>query len=101
MKESRLGYVYILASTKSDKVRVGSTFGYSLKQRLGLYKRDSKRKGCNVSRWVAGLDHKSLRMIPMVVMFCDKVTLRKKEQEFMEAYGCELNQYRAFVLGVG
>ena len=97
MGELRLSYVYILASTESDKLRVVSTFGYSLEERLRLYKLDSKRKSCNVSRWVAGLNYKSLRIISMVVMFCDKITLRKKEQEFIEVYGCDLNQTTAFL----
>ena len=91
MSGKRLWFVYFLVSTVSDMVRIGSTFGDRLVQRLSHYKHDSVIGYAPVSAWVRRVGCEMLRIIPMVALVCDEETIRKKEQEFMERYGVELN----------
>ena len=90
-----LKYVYLFASTRSDKVMVHSVRRMELRGRLLAYKSESSRSDDVVSRWIRTVGEDSLRIIPMVATIGDSLAVRKVEQDFIGRYGCELNPIRA------
>ena len=64
--------------------------------RLNLYKSTSRKDNRVVDCWVQSVGEDTLRIIPIIAVVTDLVSLRKMEQDAIERYGCELNQVRAY-----
>ena len=89
--EKRLSHVYLLVSTKRDKVRVGSTFGDHLGKRLTDYRVEVLRKSDDVHKWVKGVGVDFLRINRMLSLFCSERAIKVLKQDFIGRYGCGLN----------